>query len=79
MTEQLIHGETDIVLKMAPPGAEVAMPVSARIAWIAAGKSVEPGFGIAWKVRDAGGGRRIKELVRRMEYLGGAEASPPSS
>ncbi|MES1209572.1 MAG: PilZ domain-containing protein [Pseudomonadota bacterium] len=76
MTNQLIDGQTDIVLKMAPPGAEVAMPVSARIAWIAAGKSPEPGFGIAWKARDAGGGRRIKELVRRMERLGVAEAVP---
>jgi Tfp pilus assembly protein PilZ len=76
MTDQSIHGETDVVLKMAPPGAEVAMPVSARIAWIALGNSAEPGFGVAWKARDAGGGRRIKELVRRMENSGGSIPSP---
>ena len=71
MTEQSTMGETDVVLKVAPPGAEVATPMSARIAWVTPGKSGEPGFGVAWKARDAGGGRRIKELVRRMERLGG--------
>ena len=29
----------------------------------------EAGFGVSWRARDAGGGRRIKELVRRMERL----------
>jgi len=69
MTSAPVQAETDVVLKVAPPGAEVEMPVSARIAWIAPGESVEPGFGVAWKARDAGGTRRIKELVRRMEKL----------
>jgi hypothetical protein len=67
MTEQAMEpmsGVTDVVLKMAPPGAEVG---------VAPGQSTEPGFGVAWKARDAGGGRRIKELVRRMERLGGVE------
>ena len=69
-TEQPIRVEMDVVLKVAPPGAEVAMPVSARIAWVVPiGESSEPGFGVAWRARDAGGGRRIKELVRRMERL----------
>ncbi len=77
LTEQSLEGQTDVVLKMAPPGAEVAMPVSARIAWIARGTSSgDAGFGVAWIARDAGGGRRIKELVRRMERLGGAVPSP---
>jgi Tfp pilus assembly protein PilZ len=76
MTDQSLNGETDVVLKMAPPGAEVATPVLARIAWVAPGKTGEPGFGVAWKVRDAGGGRRIKELVRRLEHLSGAESPP---
>jgi Tfp pilus assembly protein PilZ len=69
MTVERVSVESDVVLKVAPPGAEVEMPVSARIAWITPGESVEPGFGIAWKARDAGGTRRIKELVRRMERL----------
>jgi Tfp pilus assembly protein PilZ len=69
MTGERVVVESDVVLKVAPPGAEVEMPVSARIAWVTPGKSIEPGFGIAWKARDAGGTRRIKELVRRMERL----------
>jgi len=77
MTEQTLDGETDVVLMMAPPGAEVAMPVAARIAWINPDRSSEPGFGVAWKARDAGGGRRIKELVRRMERLSGIEGDSP--
>jgi Tfp pilus assembly protein PilZ len=78
VTEQSLDGETDVVLKMAPPGAEVAMPVAARIAWVAPGRPGEAGFGVAWKARDAGGSRRIKELVRRMERLSGSESSAPA-
>jgi type IV pilus assembly protein PilZ len=65
-TDEPIQG-TDVVLKVAPPGAEIAMPVSARIAWVAPGN--DAGFGVSWRARDAGGSRRIKELVRRMERL----------
>lgn len=74
-TEEPVGRDTDVVLKVAPPGAEVAMPVSARIAWVVPpGVAAEPGFGVAWKARDAGGNRRIKELVRRMEQLGAEQA-----
>jgi hypothetical protein len=39
-----------------------------RVAWT--GKSgSENVFGIEWRARDAGGGRRIKELVRRLTGL----------
>ena len=79
MTGELVIRETDVVLKVAPPGAEVATPVTARIAWVARGESLEPGFGVAWKARDAGGNRRIKELVRRMERLGAGDATIPIS
>jgi hypothetical protein len=65
-TTEPIGGEgTDIFLTVVPPGAEVAMEVSARVAWTAPGV----GFGLAWRARDGGGSRRIKELVRRMEQL----------
>lgn len=60
----------DVVLKVSPPGAEVAMPLSARVAW-KGGPDGEHGFGVEWKARDAGGTRRIKELVRRIESHGG--------
>jgi Tfp pilus assembly protein PilZ len=65
-THDTLPSETDVVLKVAPPGAEVAMPLSARVAW-KGHPGGEHGFGVEWKARDAGGTRRIKELVRRIE------------
>ena len=57
-----------VVLEIAPPGAEVPMAFIGRVAWT--GKSgSENVFGIEWRARDAGGGRRIKELVRRLTDL----------
>lgn len=57
-----------VVLEIAPPGAEVPMAFIGRVAWI--GRSgTENVFGIEWRARDAGGGRRIKELVRRLSNL----------
>jgi type IV pilus assembly protein PilZ len=68
-TEQPAPDDNDIVLKVSPPGAEVAMPLSARVAW-RSHPGGEHGFGVEWKARDAGGNRRIKELVRRIEAMG---------
>ena len=68
-TEQPLPNHGDIVLKVSPPGAEVAMPLSARVAW-KGHPGGEHGFGVEWKARDAGGTRRIKELVRRIEARG---------
>ena len=70
-TEEPFPTEGDIVLKVSPPGAEVAMPLSARVAWMGQ-TGGEHGFGVEWKARDAGGTRRIKELVRRIEAQGTA-------
>jgi Tfp pilus assembly protein PilZ len=67
-----VHGDDQLVLEIAPPGAEVPMAFTARVAWT--GKvGEEPGFGIEWRARDAGGGRRIRELVRRITLRTGAE------
>ena len=68
-TEQPLPNHGDIVLKVSPPGAEVAMPLSARVAW-KGHPGGEHGFGVEWKARDAGSTRRIKELVRRIEARG---------
>jgi Tfp pilus assembly protein PilZ len=58
------HG-SQVVLEIAPPGAQVPMAFIGRVAWT--GKAGEENvFGIEWRARDAGGGRRIKELVRRL-------------
>jgi Tfp pilus assembly protein PilZ len=57
--------ESQVVLEIAPPGAEVPMAFIGRVAWT--GKAGDENvFGIEWRARDAGGGRRIKELVRRL-------------
>src|SRR3954454_15028861 len=62
---ELVRGDDQVVVEIAPPGAEVPMAFTARVAWT--GKSGEDsGFGIEWRARDAGGGRRIRELVRRL-------------
>lgn len=64
--------QTQVVLEIAPPGAEVPMAFIGRVAWI--GKTgTESVFGIEWRARDAGGARRIKELVRRLTGL----SAPP--
>jgi Tfp pilus assembly protein PilZ len=57
--------ESQVVLEIVPPGAEIPMAFIGRVAWT--GKTGEENvFGIEWRARDAGGGRRIKELVRRL-------------
>jgi len=68
-TGEPLPAESDIVLMVSPPGAEVAMPLSARVCW-KGHTGGQNGFGVEWKSRDAGGNRRIKELVRRIEAQG---------
>ena len=64
-----VPDEAQVVIEIAPPGAEVPMAFIGRIAWT--GKAGEENiFGIEWRARDAGGGRRIKELVRRLSATG---------
>jgi Tfp pilus assembly protein PilZ len=60
-----VPDEAQVVIELAPPGAEVPMAFIGRVAWT--GRTGEENvFGIEWRARDAGGGRRIKELVRRL-------------
>jgi len=68
-TTEPLPNDIDVVLKVSPPGAEVAMPLSARVCWRGHPGGAN-GFGVEWKARDAGGTRRIKELVRRIEAQG---------
>jgi Tfp pilus assembly protein PilZ len=77
-TGTFVLHETDVVLKVAPPGAEIAMPLSARVCWIGQ-PGGEAGFGVEWKARDAGGNRRIKELVRRIESMGDDRFGQPEA
>ena len=67
-TATVPHG-SQVVLEIVPPGAQVPMAFIGRVAWT--GKTgAENVFGIEWRARDAGGGRRIKELVRRLTASG---------
>ena len=55
---------TTMVVEVSPPGAEV--PMALPRAWPGPARAARHGFGIEWRARDAGGGRRIRELVRRI-------------
>jgi len=64
-TGEEINSETSVVLEVAAPGAAVPMPFVGRVAWTGQAGD-ETGFGLEWRARDAGGSRRIRELVRRL-------------
>ena len=67
--------QSQVVLEIAPPGAEIPMAFIGRVAWT--GKAGDENvFGIEWRARDAGGGRRIKELVRRLTAAGQLDRVP---
>ena len=69
LSTAMVPYESQVVLEIAPPGAQVPMAFIGRVAWT--GKTGEENvFGIEWRARDAGGGRRIKELVRRLTSAG---------
>jgi len=59
---------TEIILDVMPPGSVVPLSVAGRVVWTrhTAG---EEGIGVEFKARDAGGVRRLRELVRRLETL----------
>ncbi len=63
--------DADVIVELPSPGAVMAMDVIGRVVWT--GSRVEQtGFGVEWRARDAGGGRRIRELVRRLTEIGAA-------
>lgn len=57
---------TEVFVDVVPPGSVVPLGIAARVAWIRGTPGAE-GFGIEFRCRDAGGTRRLKELVRRLE------------
>ena len=74
-SEEAVPHDEQVVLEIASPGAELPMAVTARVAWHGR-MGADPGFGVEWRARDAGGSRRIRELVRRLvatEALAGGE------
>jgi Tfp pilus assembly protein PilZ len=69
-TSSVARNDAEVVLELSPPGAQVAMAFTARVAWIVPQGS-DAGFGVEWRARDAGGGKRIRELVRRLTQIAG--------
>lgn len=57
---------TPVVLELVPPGATAPLAIEGRVAWQRSTPGAE-GFGVEFRCRDAGGLRRLKELVRRIE------------
>ena len=53
---------------MTPPGSLRPLEIAGRVAWTRHTEG-EEGIGVEFKARDAGGTRRLKELVRRLEML----------
>lgn len=65
VTPHPVNSDASIILELAAPGAAIATSVAGRVAWTG-GTGEDSGFGLEWRARDAGGGRRIRELVRRL-------------
>ena len=74
-SEELEPEGTPVVLELLPPGAQVPLSIEGRVAWtapapVSAMRSARPGpsggFGVEFRIRDTGGIRRIKEIVRRL-------------
>ena len=59
---------TEVVLDVTPPGSLRPLEIAGKVAWTRHTEG-EEGIGIEFKARDAGGTRRLKELVRRLEML----------
>lgn len=57
---------TDVVLEVIPPGSVRPVEIAGRVAWAS---ETGAGFGVEFRSRDAGGMRRLKELVRRLEEM----------
>jgi Tfp pilus assembly protein PilZ len=67
-TTDFLPPGTEIILDVLPPGSIIPLSVAGRVAWTRH-TSGEEGVGVEFKARDAGGIRRLRELVRRLESL----------
>jgi hypothetical protein len=59
---------TEIVLDIMPPSGLRPLAIAGKVAWTRH-TTGEEGLGVEFKTRDAGGTRRLKELVRRLELI----------
>jgi uncharacterized protein (TIGR02266 family) len=67
-TTEFLPPGTEIVLDVTPPGSLRPLEIAAKVCWTRHTEG-EEGIGVEFKTRDAGGTRRLKELVRRLELL----------
>jgi uncharacterized protein (TIGR02266 family) len=67
-TTEFLPPGTEIILDVTPPGSLRPLEIAGRVAWTRHTIG-EEGIGVEFKARDAGGTRRLKELVRRLELL----------
>jgi uncharacterized protein (TIGR02266 family) len=67
-TTDFLPPGTEIVLDVTPPGSLRPLEIAGRVAWTRHTVG-EEGIGVEFRARDAGGTRRLKELVRRLELL----------
>jgi len=65
-SEHEVDPGTEVVISVVPPGGVLPLSIAARVAW-ARRTTGDEGFGVEFRCRDAGGARRLKELVRRLE------------
>jgi Tfp pilus assembly protein PilZ len=66
-TSQVAPPGTEIVVDIVPPGALAPLEIAARVAWVRQKNGEARGLGVEFRWRDAGGARRLRELVRRIE------------
>ncbi len=67
-TTEFLPPGTEVVLDVTPPGSLRPLEIAGRVAWTRHTEG-EEGIGVEFRARDAGGTRRLKELVRRLELL----------
>jgi Tfp pilus assembly protein PilZ len=67
-TTALVPRGTKVVLDVTPPGCVQSIEIAGCVAWTRDVEG-EEGIGVEFTARDAGGARRLKELVRRLELL----------
>lgn len=62
LTDEPLPLDTDVILAITPPGAVSPIHISAKVTYHLEGG----GTGLKFVFRDAGGSRRLRELVRRL-------------
>jgi len=75
-TREFHPSGTSVVIEVLPPGSTRPVAIEGRVAWSRETPGAE-GIGVEFRCRDAGGMRRLKELVRRIETVPPVLADSP--